>query len=132
VHGAGDVLAVGRDHVAAAVGAEEVDRVQPVGRLVELLGADRTLTRRPNRPGDRAERAQVVQAQACRLEADVRMNPILLKPNSDTGSQVIILGKPVGNMNVMIGGLQHQYAIRPKSLPYKGQGPGHPHLFFVR
>jgi len=46
-------------------------------------------------------RAQVVQAQACRLDADVRMNPILLKPNSDTGSQVIVMGKPVGNMRVM-------------------------------
>lgn len=45
-------------------------------------------------------RAQVVQAQACRLEPDVRMNPILLKPNSDTGSQVIVRGKPVGNMRV--------------------------------
>ena len=45
-------------------------------------------------------RAQVVQAQACRLEPDVRMNPILLKPNSDTGCQVIVRGKPVGNMRV--------------------------------
>jgi len=45
-------------------------------------------------------RAQVVQAQACRIAPDVRMNPILLKPNSDTGSQVIVLGRPVGNMDV--------------------------------
>jgi cobyric acid synthase CobQ len=45
-------------------------------------------------------RAQVVQAQACRIDPDVRMNPILLKPNDDTGSQVILRGKPVGNMSV--------------------------------
>ncbi len=46
-------------------------------------------------------RAQVVQAQAARLDPDVRMNPVLLKPNSDTGSQVIVHGRPVGNMDVM-------------------------------
>jgi adenosylcobyric acid synthase len=45
-------------------------------------------------------RAQVVQAQACRLEPDVRMNPILLKPCTDTGCQVIVRGKPVGSMSV--------------------------------
>ena len=45
-------------------------------------------------------RAQAVQAAACRLEPDVRMNPVLLKPSSDTGSQVIVCGKPVGNMRV--------------------------------
>ena len=45
-------------------------------------------------------RAQVVQAQAARLDPDVRMNPVLLKPNSDTGSQVILRGKPVDNMEV--------------------------------
>ncbi len=45
-------------------------------------------------------RAQVVQARACRLEPNARMNPVLLKPSSDTGSQVIVLGKPVGNMDV--------------------------------
>lgn len=45
-------------------------------------------------------RAQVVQAQASRLDPDVRMNPILLKPSSDIGSQVIVNGRPVGNMTV--------------------------------
>ena len=50
--------------------------------------------------GGEMGRAQVVQAQACRLEPDVRMNPILLKPNSDTGCQVIVKGRPVGNMRV--------------------------------
>ncbi len=45
-------------------------------------------------------RAQVVQAQASRLDPDVLMNPILLKPNSDTGSQIIVRGKPIGNMTV--------------------------------
>lgn len=44
-------------------------------------------------------RAQIVQAEAARTIPDVRMNPVLLKPNSDTGSQVIVMGKPVGNMN---------------------------------
>ncbi|HBE94264.1 MAG TPA: hypothetical protein DDW80_02270 [Desulfovibrio sp.] len=45
-------------------------------------------------------RAQVVQAQACRLAPDVRMNPVLLKPGSDTGSQVVVLGRAVGCMDV--------------------------------
>ena len=45
-------------------------------------------------------RAQAVQAAACRLEPDARMNPVLLKPSSDTGSQVIVMGHAVGNMRV--------------------------------
>lgn len=49
------------------------------------------------RSGGEMGRAQVLQAQACRLEPDLRMNPVLLKPNSETGSQVILCGKVVGN-----------------------------------
>lgn len=52
------------------------------------------------RHGEEMGRAQVVQAQAARLDPDVRMNPVLLKPSSDTGSQVIVMGKPVANMSV--------------------------------
>ncbi len=43
-------------------------------------------------------RAQVVQAEACSVKADVRMNPVLLKPTSDSGSQVIVMGEVIGNM----------------------------------
>jgi adenosylcobyric acid synthase len=43
-------------------------------------------------------RAQVTQAYACGKEPDVRMNPVLLKPSFDTGSQIIVLGKVIGTM----------------------------------
>ena len=43
-------------------------------------------------------RAQVVQAEACGIEPTVDMNPILMKPTSEMGSQIIVQGKPVGNM----------------------------------
>ena len=43
-------------------------------------------------------RAQVMQAEAAGVEPSVRMNPILLKPNSDTGSQVIVNGEVLGDM----------------------------------
>lgn len=40
-------------------------------------------------------RAQVMQAEAAGTEPDVSMNPILLKPTSDVGSQVIVNGIPL-------------------------------------
>ncbi len=42
-------------------------------------------------------RAQAVQAEAAGIECDVRMNPILLKPSSDTGSQLIVNGEVRGH-----------------------------------
>ena len=44
-------------------------------------------------------RAQVVQAQAAEVEPTADMNPILLKPTSNVGSQVIVCGVPRGTMN---------------------------------
>ena len=43
-------------------------------------------------------RAQVMQAEAAKIRPDARMNPILLKPTSDVGSQVIVNGHVLGNM----------------------------------
>ena len=43
-------------------------------------------------------RAQVVQAEAAGIEPQVCMNPILLKPTNDIGSQVIVNGEVLGNM----------------------------------
>ena len=50
------------------------------------------------RDGSEMGRAQVVQAEAAGIEPDTRMNPILLKPTTDVGSQVIVLGQAIGNM----------------------------------
>ena len=62
------------------------------------------------RDGLEMGRAQVVQAQAAGVEPDVRMNPILLKPSSDVGSQVIVNGEVRGQMKAS------QYFKMKKSL----------------
>ena len=49
--------------------------------------------------GGEIGRAQAVQARACGLTPHTDMNPVLLKPNTDTGSQVIIHGRAIGTMN---------------------------------
>ena len=51
--------------------------------------------------GGEMGRAQVVQAEAAGIAPDVRMNPILLKPTTDVGSQVIVNGQVLGNMRAM-------------------------------
>ena len=47
--------------------------------------------------GKEMGRAQVVQAEAAGIAPDARMNPVLLKPTSDVGSQVIVMGEARGN-----------------------------------
>ena len=51
------------------------------------------------REGLEMGRAQVMQAEAAGIEPSVLMNPILLKPTNDTGSQVIVNGEVLGNMS---------------------------------
>jgi adenosylcobyric acid synthase len=51
--------------------------------------------------GGEMGRAQVVQAEAAGIAPHVDMNPILLKPTSHVGSQVIVLGKAVGNFSAV-------------------------------
>ena len=49
--------------------------------------------------GGEMGRAQVVQAEACGIAPHTDMNPVLLKPTNDKSSQVVLNGKPVGNMS---------------------------------
>ena len=58
--------------------------------------------------GGEIGRAQVFQAEACGIAPHVAMNPILLKPNADNNSQVIVMGKVVGQRNA-----KDYYADRP-------------------
>ncbi|UTF61932.1 cobyric acid synthase [Gilvimarinus sp. DA14] len=51
--------------------------------------------------GGEIGRAQALQAQAAGLQPHSDMNPVLLKPSSDTGAQVIIHGKAIGNMQAL-------------------------------
>ena len=64
------------------------------------------------RDGLEMGRAQVAQAEAAGLEPDVRMNPILLKPTSDTGSQLIVHGEVRGTYRAA-----DYFAMKPALIP---------------
>ena len=57
-------------------------------------------------------RAQVMQAEAAKIEPSVNMNPILLKPTSSSGSQVILHGEVIGNMEA-----KEYFANKNKLIP---------------
>jgi adenosylcobyric acid synthase len=77
--------------------------------------------------GGEIGRAQAMQAAACRIAPSVRFNPVLLKPGSDRSSQVVLLGRPVGQVDAVnyrtmraelrqtvldtLGGLRDEYDV---------------------
>ncbi len=64
------------------------------------------------RDGGEIGRAQVVQAEAAGIEPSVEMNPILLKPEGDSRSQVIVMGRPLAAMEA-----REYYRNRSSMLP---------------
>ena len=98
------------------------------GKSVLCTGLCRLLTRRgfkitPFKPqnmalnsavtidGGEIGRAQAVQAQACGLEPHSDMNPVLLKPNTDTGAQIIVNGRVLQDMDAI-----RYHAYKPQVL----------------
>ena len=70
--------------------------------------------------GGEIGRAQALQARAARVTPSVHMNPVLLKPQSETGSQVVVQGKVVGNAR----GREYQ-AMKPRLLKAVLESFGH-------
>ncbi len=68
-------------------------------RVVPFKAQNMALNSAVTEDGLEIGRAQAMQAAASKVEPHVDMNPILLKPTSQVGCQVILHGKPVGNMN---------------------------------
>ncbi|MFD1701881.1 cobyric acid synthase [Methylopila henanensis] len=62
--------------------------------------------------GGEIGRAQALQARACGLEPSVHMNPVLLKPESETGSQVVVQGKRLGSYRG-----QAYWKLKPELMP---------------
>ena len=103
-----------------------------VGKSLLVAGlcrvfARRGLTVRPFKPqnmsnnaavtieGGEIGRAQALQARACHAEPSIHMNPVLLKPETDTGAQIIVQGQRFGSMKAREYG-SHKATLLPKVL----------------
>src|ERR1700744_5108038 len=101
-----------------------------VGKSLIVAGLARGLTRRglnvrPFKPqnmsnnaavtpdGGEIGRAQALQARAARVPASVHMNPVLLKPQSEVGSQIVVQGKVWGTAKA-----REYQAKKPELMPY--------------
>jgi len=88
-------------HVGKSVLVAALGRIflQDGYRVAPFKSQNMALNSYVTRDGGEMGRAQVVQAEACGLAPDVVMNPVLLKPTGQATSQVIVLGRPVGNLS---------------------------------
>ena len=103
-----------------------------VGKSMLVAGLARSLVRRglvvmPFKPqnmsnnaavtvdGGEIGRAQALQARAARVEPTVDMNPVLLKPESDTGAQVVVQGRHFANLKAREYG-QQKHLLLPRVL----------------
>jgi adenosylcobyric acid synthase len=101
-----------------------------VGKSLLVAGLARALVRRglsvrPFKPqnmsnnaavtadGGEIGRAQALQARAATAEPSVHMNPVLLKPQSETGAQIVVQGKVLGQATA-----REMQALKPKLLPH--------------
>ena len=87
---------VGKSLLTAAIGrilADEGKRVAP------FKAQNMSLNSAATPDGLEMGRAQALQAEACRVSARAEMNPILIKPSSDTGAQIVVLGRVWGQVS---------------------------------
>ena len=70
-------------------------------RVAPFKAQNMSLNSMVTRDGSEIGRAQAMQAAAAGVEPEAVMNPVLLKPSSDNSSQVVLLGKPVAEVNAM-------------------------------
>jgi adenosylcobyric acid synthase len=101
-----------------------------VGKSLVVAGLARAFTRRglrvrPFKPqnmsnnaavtadGGEIGRAQALQARAARVAPSVHMNPVLLKPQTDIGAQVVVHGRILGNARA-----RDYQALKPRLLPH--------------
>ncbi|MEG6585512.1 cobyric acid synthase [Dendrosporobacter sp. 1207_IL3150] len=68
-------------------------------KVVPFKAQNMALNSYVTKDGGEMGRAQVAQAEAAGLDPFVEMNPVLLKPTGNSCSQVILMGKPIGNMS---------------------------------